>query len=50
MKNNKEQPPSSKKSKETEKEKPRGFDRGLQPEKICGATDNGGSLTFLVKW
>ena len=28
----------------------RGFDRGLQAEKIMGATDAAGELMFLVKW
>lgn len=40
-------PPAKKK---VEEERPRGFDRKLEPDRIIGATDSSGELMFLIKW
>lgn len=48
-KSSEEKRPAKKKAAE-EENRPRGFERGLDPEKIIGATDSSGELMFLMKW
>lgn len=41
---------AAKKKSSSEADKPQGFDKGLEPEKILGATDSSGEIMLLVKW
>lgn len=40
----------NKKNKLEEIQKPRGYERGLEADRIVGVTDTAGTLQFLIKW
>lgn len=49
-KKRKADPNESKTATKKKSDRKEGFDRGLQPERIIGATDTSGELMFLMKW
>lgn len=41
---------TAKKKSSSDGDKLQGFDKGLEPEKILGATDSSGEIMLLMKW